>query len=242
MKKNLLKSAIIFLSVLTFSSCYTTKYFGVCKYNLNNVQNLTDETDNSVNIKSRESLLYKDSIINIQWIPNEKEIAFVLENVTNSVISIDWNNVVYYDPSGKSCRTMHSGVKFIDRNSAQPSSTIIPKSKLEDIIFPTDNVYFKEGTYSRYGSTPSSWQSVELFSINSKDMNLAQLNADLYKNKDIKVLMPITYKNKTINYIFNFNISDVKVSQRQEYDYMSTYLASIGISTAATLLLLLLLL
>jgi len=240
MKKNLWKFAIMFLLVLTFSSCYTTKYFGVCKFNLSNVQNLTDETDNSVNIQSKESLLYKDSIIKIQWTPNDKEFAFVLENVTNSVISIDWNNVVYYDPSGKSCRTMHSGVKFIDRNSAQPSSTIIPKSKLDDLVQPTDNVYFNEGTYSKYGSTPSSWQSVELFSINSKDVNLAQSSADLYKNKDVKILMPITYKNKTINYIFNFNISDVKVNQRQEYDFMNTYLATLGITTVASLFILLL--
>lgn len=238
MKKTIWQLAIMFLLMLTFYSCYSTRYFGECKFNLSNVQNLTDETDNSVYILSKESLLYKDSIINIQWTPKEKEIAFVLENVTNSVISIDWNNVVYYDPSGKSCRTMHSGVKYIDRNSAQPSSTIIPKSKLEDLIQPTDNVYFSEGIYS---SSPSSWQSVGLFSISSKDLNLAQSSADLLKNKDVKILMPITYKNKIINYIFNINISDVKVSQRQEYDIMNTYLTSMGISTVATIFILLLL-
>jgi hypothetical protein len=240
MKKTILNFVLLIFLMFTFSSCYTTKYFGVCKFNLNKVENLTDETDNSINIKSRESLFYKDSIISIQWTPKEKEIDFVLENLTNSVITIDWNNVVFYDLSGKSCRTMHSGVKYIDRNSAQPSSTIIPKSKLDDMILPTDNVYFKEGTYSSYGSSPSSWESRELFSIESKDINLAQSSAEMFKNKDVKILMPITYKNKTINYVFNFNISDVTVSHRQEYDYMSTYLASLGISTVAALFVLLL--
>lgn len=234
MRKIILKFTILFFLVITFSSCYTTKYFGTFKFNLNNVQNLSDETDCSINIKSKESLVYKDSIIKIQWTPSEKEIAFVLENITNTVISIDWNNVVYYDPSGKSCRTMHSGVRFIDRNSAQPSSTIIPKSKIEEIILPTENVYL----YNLYGRTPSSWQSKDLlFSIVSKDSTLVQSIADAYKNKDIKILMPIVYKNSTINYIFNFNISDVKVGQRQYFDIMKITYTTLAVELSLLLLL-----
>lgn len=235
MRKIILKFTILFFLVITFSSCYTTKYFGTFKFNLNNVQNLSDEKDCSVNIKSKDSLIYKDSIIKIQWIPRKKEIAFILENITNTVISIDWNNVVYYDPSGRSCRTMHSGVKFIDRNSAQPSSTLIPKSKIEEIILPTENVYL----FNIYGRTPISWESKDLFSIESKDSTLVQSIADnKYRNKDVKILMPIMYKNSTINYIFNFNISDVKVGKRKEFDLMKFSCTTLAVECCLLLLLL----
>jgi hypothetical protein len=40
---------------------------------------------------------------------------------------------------------MHEGVKYINRNEAQPPTIIPPTAQIEDIVYPTDYVNYEEG-------------------------------------------------------------------------------------------------
>lgn len=86
-----------------------------------------------------------------------KQIPFVLENKTTQPIKIDWDSCLFVDPNENSCRSIHTGVKIIDRNAPQPESVVASRSKLNDILVPSDNLYYQQGF--RVGDTylPGGW-------------------------------------------------------------------------------------
>ena len=83
------------------------------------------------------------------------QIAIALENKTTAPLKIDWDSSVFIDPAGTSNRIIHSGIKLIDRSNTQQTPTLVAsRSKVEDLMVPTDNVYWQDGS----GNKPGSWK------------------------------------------------------------------------------------
>jgi hypothetical protein len=101
---------------------------------------------------------------------------------------------------------MHSGVKYIDRNNSYPPSTILPNTRLDDLVVPTDNVYYSKGYFGQYFSSPGSWQTSNLLLPISKKKDLSEKMVD----QIITLYLPIQNMGKQIvGYTFQFKVSGV---------------------------------
>ena len=87
-----------------------------------------------------------------------KQIPIRLINKAPSPISVEWDSCVFVDPSGESRRVIHSGVKLIDRNAPQPASVVASRSKLADVLIPSDNIYYQEGSSAGNTYIPGGWK------------------------------------------------------------------------------------
>jgi hypothetical protein len=139
-------------------------------------------------------LQYSDDLSRFVFSISKRQIGFVLQNKTDDPIEIDWNKVAFVDVSGESHKVMHSGVKYVNRNESLAPTTIPPTAKLEDIVFPTDYVYFEEGEYGGWRETP-------LFPDGDRAASL--------KGQTFVVFIPMRMKGVVKNYSFRFKIADV---------------------------------
>lgn len=121
---------------------------------------------------------------------DSKQFYFVLKNVSDNSIKLIWNEASFVNLNGSSCRVMHDGIKYKDRNGDQPSSVIIKGAKLLDIIIPNDNVEFLDLSWL---GLKSEWVINDMFS--SKDAN-----------GHISIMLPIQIKDTINEYIFVFSI------------------------------------
>lgn len=133
---------------------------------------------------------YCDNVINIVISADSKQFYFVLKNVSDNSIKLIWNEASFVNLNGSSCRVMHDGIKYKDRNGDQPSSVIIKGAKLLDIIIPNDNVEFLDLSWL---GLKSEWVINDMFS--SKDAN-----------GHISIMLPIQIKDTINEYIFVFSI------------------------------------
>lgn len=146
--------------------------------------------------KDNRELLFEDDFLRILFSISEIEIGFLLHNKTSNPIKIDWDQVSYVDVSSESHKVMHSGVKYIDREKPQAPTVLPPTAKLNDIIFPTDYVFYTSGKYGKWSRNP-------LFPDATK--------AELYKGKSFSVFIPFEINGVIKNYFFTFNIEDVEI-------------------------------
>jgi len=145
---------------------------------------------------------YEDDYINIVWYVSSKQFNFKLTNKSNHTIKINWDDISFVDYDGKVGRVMHAGVKYTDRNSSQPASTVPKGASIEDILLPTENVYYISGQYGGWREKyliPCVYDTPEKFAAGAKD----------YVGKTMKVLMPIMIENVQNDYTFEFNIASL---------------------------------
>ncbi len=189
-------------SVLTFGliSCAIPYYGPNYKY----IYSLV-ESSKPVDIGSTGAMHFEDNTISIDFSVGRKQILFVLKNKSPNTIKINWDETLLIK-LGKTEKVMHAGVKYIDRNNAQPMSIIPSGTSHNDNFIPTENIYLREGLYSQYISYPSEWQEKDLFPSNYlnkpeiKELILAQ-DGNLFR-----VYMPIVVNGVQQEYNFNFKI------------------------------------
>lgn len=155
---------------------------------------------------ANESLAFEDDSIDVSFtIPStitrsfserlkpttSSLISFSLKNKTDNPIKVDWNAISYVDPSGTAHKVMHDGIRFSERDSPHPASTIPPMAKLADFVYPTDAV-LRSGT---------DWETPKL-------LPNFPLAASL-KGKSFSIFMPLEIGGATKNYNFVFTIADV---------------------------------
>lgn len=146
---------------------------------------------------------YEDDYIDIIWYVSSKNLHFSLKNKSGHSIKINWDDVSFVDINGKVGRVMHSGVKYIDRNNSQPATTIPNGAKIDDLLIPTDNVYYVSGSTYTVGG----WREANLIPsfYNTKEKMTAE--AGSYVGKTMRVLMPITVEGVQNDYTFEFQVS-----------------------------------
>lgn len=159
---------------------------------------------------------FEDDMVKILWLPSAYKIAFILNNKTDHSIKIVWDEASFVDTTGGGHRVMHSDVKYTDRNNPQPPTVVVRKGSIEDIVFPTDYVYWKEGYYSRYSSIPGGWQELPLLPSFQSGGSSAELKAKAEANigKTLQVLLPLQIEDVLNDYIFSFKVNEVEVTQK----------------------------
>lgn len=140
---------------------------------------------------TENGLFYEDRYISIGFTPIlDDAISFVLLNKTGSAMRLIWDETAFIHIDGSAQRVMHSGVRYIDRNSYQPPSVIPPGATLRDIILPTENVYYVSGQYG-------GWRTHDI---------IPQSFAPQVDGFTIGVLMPIEVEGRRRDYTFYFDI------------------------------------
>lgn len=193
----------LLLIIIGVSSC-VSPYFGE---NYKYTYTLTD-TANQIVLDTFGIMHFEDSAIAVNFSIGQKEIAFSMKNKTNHTIKINWDETLFikYGTPGK---VMHLGVKYTDRNNSQPMSIIPSGIAHDDIILPTENVYWRDGYYSQSYSRAGGWEEKDLFPSN--DLNKPE-NKELilsYKGIKFRVFMPIIINGIQKEYNFNFKILNV---------------------------------
>ncbi len=148
------------------------------------------------------NMKWEDDKIGFEFFISDKNVNFKALNKSNDVLKIIWDDVAIVQ-SGKAKKVMHAGVKYTDRNSSQPASAIPPGASIEDLIMPTDNVYFSSGAYG-------GWRERDLFA--TQDLNKDEYKQSILSSKGQKfsVYIPIQYQGKTLDYTFEFEIIEVR--------------------------------
>lgn len=105
-------------------------------------------------------LIFEDDFIKIEFIwigsieewvlwarDREKidEIEFVLQNKTSKAMKLIWDESVYIDAGRKMHKLIPVGKRYLERDEATPPSLIPPNSKIDNIIYPADYIYFVKG-------------------------------------------------------------------------------------------------
>ncbi len=148
--------------------------------------------------------VFEDEMIRVLWFPTTYEINFSLTNKTSHSIKIIWDDAVYVDVNGISHRVMHSGVKYIDRNNPQTPTIIVRNGSIEDLVVPTDNVFYLSGQYG-------GWEKKPLFPIIANSVEDLNTEVEPYRNKTFQVLLPLQIEDVVNEYIFVFNIRDIQI-------------------------------
>ncbi|NTU41579.1 MAG: hypothetical protein HGA78_00700 [Nitrospirales bacterium] len=159
---------------------------------------------------------FEDEMVQILWTPSSSGISFYLTNKTAHSIKIIWDEASFIDEKSLGHRVMHSGVKYIDRNNPQPPTVVVRKGSVTDIIVPTDKVYWREGYFGKYISSPGGWEELSLFPDFSVSSGSEQLRAavEKYKGKTFQILLPLQIENTVNEYIFTFKINDVVITNK----------------------------
>ncbi len=142
---------------------------------------------------------YEDDYIDIVWYVGLKQFNFTLKNKSGHTLKINWDDVSYVDVKGQVGRVMHSGVKYTDRNSSQPATTVPKNASLSDILLPTENVYYESGQYG-------GWRESYLVPCVYKTPEAFNAEASSLVGKTMTVMMPIMIENVQNDYTFTFNI------------------------------------
>lgn len=155
-----------------------------------------------VDIEGRTNYQYEDDYIDIKWYVGSTSFSFIMKNKSNYTLKIPWDDVAYIDINGVSGRVMHNGVKFIDKNNSQPASVIPKNSSFSDIVLPTENVYFLDMSYG-------GWQQLPLFNLPIDKKNFEESKKQ-YIGKSARILFPIMIEDVKNDYLFEFEIKDIK--------------------------------
>lgn len=143
-----------------------------------------------------EAMTFQDGTLSIGWGQGLRQFDFELHNKTEGTIRINWEKSTYVDITGEAKRVIHKGVKFVDMNKAVPSSNIAPRTKLTDIVLPTDYVVYSYG-----------WSQKNILSYNFANTKVAMEQWCLVKGKKIQIILAIEDKQTTHEYAFTFVIN-----------------------------------
>lgn len=155
----------------------------------------------SLEKEGKTNYRYEDDYLDVTWYVGRTQLAFGLKNKSGHSIKIPWDDVVYINVNGQSGRVMHSGVKYIDRNSSQPASVVPKGASLNDVIIPTDNIYYVSGKYG-------GWSELDLFNFKI-DLSNFDISKQAVVGQSIRILLPVVMEGVKNEYVFEFKIQDV---------------------------------
>ena len=136
---------------------------------------------------SVEKYSYEDEIMKITIHGDATKFNFILENKTTYTLSFPWERAIFVDMLGYTSKVMHNGIKYSEKESSLPASTIIRGAKLKDVAIPTENVNYSESL--------KEWTVGSMYPQEPTD--------ELYK---VQLMLPIQVKDVVNDYIFSFDI------------------------------------
>lgn len=156
-----------------------------------------------LDVDGKTNYKYEDDYIDISWFVGKNQFVFDLKNKSNYSIKIPWDDVAYMNTSGQAGRVMHSGIKYTERNNSQPASVVPKGASLNDIVMPTDNVFYMTGQYGGWRE-----KNLFIFPIDRYDLENSK---QPYIGKTVKLLFPIIIENVKNEYVFEFKINDITI-------------------------------
>lgn len=136
-----------------------------------------------------DQLAYADNYISVLFKVGEEQIAFDLQNITDSGIKINWDELSLVYPDGSAKRVIHNGIILKDRDKPQAVTVIPPGSKISDILLPTDNIDWSDIYIG--------WKYSPLFGGNDRLV---------WNDKEFSIYFPIEIKGEKKEYRFSFKI------------------------------------
>ncbi|MDA3817724.1 MAG: hypothetical protein PF486_10135 [Prolixibacteraceae bacterium] len=204
-----LKNVILFILIaMMATSCMMYKgYYDMGLQEVERPENAEEQYGESKIVTLEEDgkskISYEDELIKIVWLPLSTQFSFNLKNKTDHSIKIIWDEAVYVDENGSSGRVMHSGVKYTDRNNPQPPTIVVKNANIDDIIVPTDNIYYVSGQYG-------GWQTKPLLPNKANTEEELNTLTQSYIDKKVQVVLPIEIEDTVNEYIFKFKVDDFK--------------------------------
>lgn len=128
---------------------------------------------------------YVDNFIDILIYGTSEQFYFTLKNISANTQKLIWDEAVFVDYNGSSSKIMHNGIKYSQKEAAQPASTIIKGASIDELACPISNVYYSE--------TGKEWRIKSMYP-NPTD------------NKQVQLMLPIQIKDVTNEYIFVFDL------------------------------------
>jgi len=153
-------------------------------------------------------LMAEDRLMRIIWTGPDDQLEFDVLNKSDTPVKILWDDAAYVDITGQSRRVIHSGVKLVDRNSPQMPSVITSKGRLNDIVYPSDNVSYYS---SQYGS---GWSQKPMFPCLREKHSCTDLERKLvaaHTGLDYRVLLPVEAGKESYPYTFVFKVNKAEV-------------------------------
>ncbi|WP_183567399.1 hypothetical protein [Mucilaginibacter sp. SP1R1] len=195
-----MKKSLFIAFVLAMAATTVFGQKGLYKASLTKVETQGKITADSTSIKIdsignvfNPHYLFTDKNIEVNWQYSLNDFDFELKNFSNQTIRLLWDEAAYIDKDGNTHKVFHKGVKFMDRENAQPATGIIKGAKLSDLIAPTDYVYYSEGSYG-------GWRQLNLFESPKKHTLPA------FDGSQVRILLPIVISGVTTEYIFTFTV------------------------------------
>lgn len=225
MKRTIIGLLLIVIATSIVAGCVTGVQYTAysAKYNLSlfkmerpekATQRYGMQKIDSVFGDSKYNYSFEDDLVKILWVAGSRKIAFTLENKTDHSIKIPWDEAAFVDEKGRSHRIMHAGVTYIDREKPQAPSVVVRKGTLEDIVFPTDYIQWREGR----GYSAGRWYEEPFF----LDFDYHGYRIGTYASftdfenrvkanvgKTYQVLLPLQIEDVVNDYIFSFRVESV---------------------------------
>lgn len=213
--KNLLQGLLFVGLIFAFTSCVYVANYTV---SLSKVEHPADTKEPFGDTKIydfQESGIthyrFEDDYIAISWYVDETSFQFSLTNKSGKTLKINWDDISYVDMDGQAGRVMHSGVKYVERNNSQPSTTIPKGATLSDRLIPTNNVYSEPDIF--FGGI--NWFEKHLFPRKEElSEDAVKANVAKYAGKTMAILMPILIENTQNDYLFTFQIGVSSIEKR----------------------------
>ncbi len=140
-----------------------------------------------------DTFTFKDRELSFSFRPTPDVLRFMVENLTDRPVYIDWDHSVFYDPFGASGKVAHMGTTYRDRRSPQAPTQIPGLQRYGDYAIPMDNL-LDPGADER-----------QLFrALFPEDENAPQ-----YSGRDFGVDLAFRVDNQPRTYAFRFRVVSV---------------------------------
>ncbi|RYU93802.1 hypothetical protein [Emticicia agri] len=155
------------------------------------------------------ALLFNDDKIEATFDIKLNGLNFVVKNKTNETMKVIWDEASMV-LGGKAEKVTHSGIRYMEKAASQPATTVPAGASLDDMVIPTSNIYYQEGFYSSYVSVAGDWKTRALFP--NRDYDKPKLKEEILalRGTTFSLYLPILHQGKTLEYLFEFRITDVK--------------------------------
>lgn len=137
---------------------------------------------------------YEDDLFRSIWSASEAGWDLVLYNKSEKPLMIDWDEVSYMDVDNIGHRVLSSSTKYSERNNPQTPSVIPRRGNINESLFSADHIY---------QSSTGIWAKRPLWPVDFAE-------AQRYKGKTVRMIIPFSVDGLTAQYEFNFTIKDVR--------------------------------
>ena len=206
-------------SVLCFllagCAAFQPTYYGTYNINLQQVDRPTGTVSKYGKVKisplTQEGInkyVFEDKMVKVIWDAAADNLSAVLVNKTSSSIKIIWDDAAYIDENGMSHRIIHSGINYNEMDKPQLSTIIAANEKINEVIIPTNLIYYEEGFYGENDFKAGRWIEKPLFEYcqtgGKEDSAIRLLKSNV--GKTFKLLLPLKIEKIVSDYVFTFRV------------------------------------